>query len=452
MENETNKELIITEDSVAHIKVNVDKKDMEPYKQHYFKEKQKTITLKGFRKGKAPLDIVAHHFKDEATQFAKNNLIYNKYYKLLQDYRLQALNEPKLDLINETDDGKVEATFVVEVLQPVELNQYLGLELQQMPKREVDDGVKQTLSEVRNMYPKLTKITSVEKNSVVNVDFSMVVDDEEVESQKNLRVALGRGDVFKDFEDALVGMSENKEKEFSAVFPETYQAEKLRGKKASFKVLIHEIFDKSDYTDEELAGVLKYESVEQMLDKLRVEVENKYKDDEHLFYENQLLGQLLTAHQFKIPQRLLAAEEQRLVAEKPDMKPEEVKEVAERFVRTDIVLNSIYDRHPDIHLKNEDVELKLGELAKKANDTKEGIVKKLQESGKLQTYLNYLKNCQVISFLIDMADKKEMVGVESVLDVVDEDDRIRGMTKDVVMYDEVQDILDTEKEITKVEE
>lgn len=441
----------ISDDNVATIQVSANMNEAEPYRRMFLEEKRKNITLRGFRKGNAPLEMISLQFNHEAIEFAKKNLIYAKYYKILQDHKLRALSEPDLD--NLTDkDNEIGAVIKVEVLQPIALGQYLGLEIQKMPERSLDTGTQQALEEIKRIYPKLMPVdSSVGSTSLVNIDFNMLIDGEELENQKSFRVAFGRKEVFAGFEDALMGLNKGDNKSFDLTFPATYETEMLRGRLATFNVKINEVYEATEHTDDELALVLKYENKEHMMTKLTEQVANTYKDDERLFYENQVLGQLLTAHQFNIPKRLLNSEEARILAEHKDMKPEEIKSMAERFVRTDIILSAVYDRHPDLALTQQDFDCRVDELAKKAGDTKENIISKLQETNKLQMYINYLKNCRMVDYIIEQAEKKEMVGVESVLpEAVKEDDKIRGIPKDVVMFDEVQDF--DNKEITKVEE
>ena len=166
------------------------------------------------------------------------------------------------------------------------------------------------------------------------------------------------------------------------------------------------VYNTSEHTDEELAKLFNHENIEKMMELISVEVKKKNSDDEHLFYENQILGQLLAAHPFKIPNSLIENELNKLRIEKPDLTEEDAKDVADRFVRTDLILHAIYERHPDIQFKQEEFNSKIEELAKRVGDTVAETIKRLQESGKLQSYINYLTNCKVIDFIIDMADKK----------------------------------------------
>lgn len=397
----------VSEDNVATVNVSAEEHELEPYKKHYVKEKTKHVHLQGFRKGKAPEAMVARLFKDEVRQSARDNVLFSKYMKLLQEHKLQPLSEPRLDHIHD-GDGKVSATLIVEVLQPVVLGQYLGLEVQKFPPKSVEDGVKKAIAELKQSYPKLTPSENpVEVGNQVIADFVITDGDKELERQTDFRVTLGSNFYFKPFEEQLVGLKAGENKEFDIAFPETYHKEEFRNKTIHFNFTAKEIKVVSEYTDDELAKFLGYEGEAKMVELLTKEVEAKYKDEEHLYYENQLLGQLLTAHQFKIPQRLVDEEIRRIRTERPDMPIEEVNVVAERFVRTDLILHSVYERHPEIQYTQDEFNAKVAELAARANDTVENTIQKLQAAGKLQTYVNYLSNCKVIDFLIEMAEKKE---------------------------------------------
>ncbi len=398
--------VVVSNESVASVNVSVDEQELEPFKKEFIKEKRKHVVLRGFRKGTAPVEMVARFFKDEARQSARDNVIYAKYMKLLQDHKLQPLTNPKLERLDD-EAGKISANISVEVLQPVVLGQYLGLELQKMPEKSVADASARALNEIKLNYPKLTDVADVasENGNVVTVDFVMTQDSKEIEKQNSLKVNLGTGLFFKDFEAQLVGVKAGETKEFDLVFPASYQREEFKGKTAHFALTVKLVQTTSEYDNDELAKVLGYESQDKMLEHLTKDVSDKIKDEEHLFYENQLLGQLLTSHEFKIPNKLSQDEVKRIVAEKPELSPEQASDISERFIKTDLILHAIYERHPDIQFKQEEFDTKITELAARAQDTVENTLRRLQETNKLQTYINYLTNCKVIDFLIEMSDK-----------------------------------------------
>ena len=400
--------IVISDDNVAKVNVMAEEHELEPYKKHYIKEKRKNVILKGFRKGAAPEAMVARFFKEEARQSARDNVIYSKYIKLLHEHKLQALSEPRVDHIHD-EDGKIMASLVVDVLQPVILGQYLGLEIEKMPPVSIDAVLKNTLSEIRQSYPKLVDMqdTVVANKNVVIADFTVTDGEKELEKQTDFKVSVGVNLYFKLFEDQLLGMKVGENKEFDINFPETYHKEDFRNRLIHFNVTVKAIKDVAEYTDDELAKVLSYESKEKMMEALTGQIENKFRNDEHFFYENQILGELLSAHQFKIPNRLLSEEVSKIHSEHPEMAADTVKETADRFVRTDLVLHAIYERHPEIQFTQDQFNAKVADLAFKANDTVDNIIKKLEAAGKLQSYVNYLTNCKVIDFLIEMADMKE---------------------------------------------
>lgn len=399
-------QVIVNDECVAKVNVFAEEPELAPYKKRFIQEKCKHVILRGYRKGKAPEEMVARLFKDEAREMAKSNVIYAKYMKLLQDHKLQPLSEPKIDTMSDTN-GKITANILVEVLQPLILGQYLGLEIEKMPDQNVD-MVNKTLEEIKNKYPKLTPLNDVvvENGQVVNVDFTMSYNDKELEVQKDLKLSLGLNLFFKPFEEQVLGMKVGETKECDLLFPESYGKEEYRGKIVHFVINVKSIEAVSQYSNDELAVLLGYDSGDALLDSIKKEADLKYKNDEHNYYENQILEQLLASHDFKIPQKLLDNEEKRLLVEEGANK-DNVAQMAFRFVKTDLILRTVYERHTDIHLTQEEFNTKISELASKANDTMENTIERLKKSNKLNLYINYLTNSKVIDFLIGMSDKKE---------------------------------------------
>jgi len=224
-------------------------------------------------------------------------------------------------------------------------------------------------------------------------------------------VSMGTGLYYKDFESNILGMKSAEIKSFDIQFPDDYHNDKFRNKKLHFTVAVKAVKDVAEYTDPELAKVLSYDDEQVMYLSLMNDIKQKNQDEERIYYENQILGCLLDSHQFKIPNKLVETEIKNIRNEKPDMLIEQVEEVAARFVKTDLILRGIYERHPDIHFQQEEFNNKIAELALKANESVEATLQKLQSANKLQSYINYLANCKVVDFLISMSliiEKKEV--------------------------------------------
>lgn len=398
----------VSEDNVARLNVLVNENELEPYKKHFIKEKAKTAVIRGFRKGAAPENMIAKFFKEEAHQFARDNMVFNKYTKLLQEHRLQPLSDPKLVGIIE-ENGVITANMMVDVLQPVMLGQYLGLEIEKAPEKNVEEELNKTLIEIKNKYPKLVECpidNLVQDNNFITADY--VVSDKEIilEEQKDFKMHIGAKLYFKDFEDCIVGMGIGT-KEFDVTFPETYHREEFRSKSIHFNFTVKNIYTIAEYNNEELSIVLNYTDEKNMIDGISTEIVKKNKQEDNVFYENQILEKLLTSHNFKLPRRLVIEEASRIKKDNKDMSEEEIIETANRFVKTDLIMHAILEKHPDIALTQEMFNLKITELAAKANDTVENTIQKLQNAGKMNAYSGYLNNCQVINYLIEMSDIKK---------------------------------------------
>lgn len=400
----------VSDESIAQVCVSAVEDELEPYKKQYIVEKRKNVILRGFRKGTAPEYMIAKLFKDEARQSARDNVVYLKYMKLLQDHKLQPLSEPKLESIDE-NNGHINAKLIVEVLQPIVLGQYLGLEIQKLQQQSLEVGIISALNEIKKLYPKLIedKKSTAKEGNTVAIDFTIRDITNKIEEQEDFKINLGMNLFFKDFEVQLYGMKAGEIKQFNLNFPESYEREELRGKNVNCFVCMKSIYDVYNYSDDELSAMLNYETKEKMMEAVAKNVDDKNKEKEREFYETQILEYLLGNHNFKIPKKLITDETKRLHAEKPDFSLEEVTLIAERFIRTDLILHSIYERHPDIQFKQEEFNQKISELAAKSNDTIENTIGKLQKANKLQSYINYLNNCKTIDFLIEMSDKKDII-------------------------------------------
>ncbi len=401
--------ITVSEENIANVNIEFDISELVPYKKQFIETKRKNVVLRGYRKGTAPINMVAKFFAEEAKESAQNSILYAKYIKLMQEHKLQPLAQPRLEKMSE-NINKINAKLVVEVLQPVVLNQYLGLNIQQKTSlTSIDEAIKTVLSDLKTAYPKLvTSDIAIANNVVANVTFGIFIDDKEFENQKDLQIIIGSNLYYPEFEQNLIGLKSGDSKEFNIVFPSTYANEGLRDKHANFKLYVNNISMVEQYTDDELAVVLKFENKDAMLLQLTNEANNKNKELEFAYFEEQILKQLLDSHTFKVPKSLIDTEINKILSEKRDIDVNQAHSMAETFVKTDLILNAIYERHPDIHLTEEMFQEKISSLAVKAKEEVSVVISKLQSAGKLQSYINYLKNCKVIEFLIDVSNKIEI--------------------------------------------
>ncbi len=234
--------------SRVRFEVTITKELFEHALDHAFEEKNKEVEIKGFRKGHAPRSVYEAKFGVESLfEEAINHAIQDTYYDTVTENNLSPVAQPKIDLDVPKVKRGVDFTYVVTVaVKPaVTLGQYLGVEVKRASNvatpAEVDAEIAKELN--RNAEMVLKEEGALQNGDTAVFDYSGTVDGVKFEggTAVNHELVIGSGQFIPGFEEQMVGMSVETEKDIQVTFPETYHEKTLAGKAAVFAVKLHEI-------------------------------------------------------------------------------------------------------------------------------------------------------------------------------------------------------------------
>ena len=306
--------------SQKEISVEISVEEMEKYMSKALDKLSKNIKLDGFREGKVPKDVAKKQLGDaaifeEASQFA----IQNSYLEIIKENKLSPLGQPKADITKAAPSNSFEYKIVISVMPEIKLGDYKTvfgkMEIKKIDGEMIEKELK-TLQKKKASY--ITKDESAEKGDRVEIDFETRVGGVKLEGgeSKNHPLIIGQGKFIFGFEDNLVGMKKDEEKEFDLVFPENYKKE-LAGKKASFKVKINLVqkVNLPEINDEFAKGLGKFESVENLRESIKkgMTMEEEGKAKEKL--RGELIDQVVEKTTVEIPETLVESELTNMVNE-----------------------------------------------------------------------------------------------------------------------------------------
>ena len=308
--------------NIHEIEIKLEKNEWTKALDTAFLSEQKNAKVDGFRKGKVPRNVYEKHYGKQALYYvAINNELGMLYEKVLKDNKLEPIMDPKIDIV-EVDDEKLVVKFTITTKPEVKIKKYKGLNVKKdevkVTKKEIDEEI----NNLRNRYADLVvKDGNIEEKDIAVIDFEGFVDGVAFEGGKgeNYSLTIGSNTFIPGFEDQLIGHKANDEVDVNVTFPEEYHSEELKGKKALFKVKIHEVktkelpkLDEDFFLDLEMENVKDEESLrkvceEQIKARKDYEAENKYIDD--------LLAEVEKNTTVEIPNELTEEEIDRMVHE-----------------------------------------------------------------------------------------------------------------------------------------
>ncbi|MGV3041345.1 trigger factor [Staphylococcus rostri] len=393
-----------------------------------FKKVVKNINVPGFRKGKVPRPIFEQRFGVESLyQDALDILLQPAYSDAIDEVGINPVAQPEID-IKQLEKGKdfiFEATVTVE--PEVQLGDYKGLEIEKqdttVTDEMVDDAINQRLEAMADMVVK--EDGEVVEGDTVNLDFDGYVDGEQFEGgqAEGYDLEVGSGSFIPGFEEQLVGLKVDGEKDVEVTFPEEYHAAELAGKPATFKVKINEIKAKEVPTlDDELASELDAdaENVDAYKANVRKQLEEAKKNDAENLQKEEAVIKAADNATIDIPEAMIKSEQDRMLQEfaqnmqqqgldlktyfeisgqDEDQVREQMKDDAEQRVKTNLTLDAIA-KAENIEATDEDVDNELQKMSEQFNISVEDIKKTLGNSDLIK---NDVRVRKVIDLLVSEA-------------------------------------------------
>lgn len=273
-------------------------KEWEEMLDHVWEHKKKDISMDGFRKGQVPKDIYIKKVGIESLFMdAVDHAIPVLYDKLLKENTdLEIAARPNVD-VKSIDKEHVEITFSIVLKPEVKLGKYKDLKIKKEEATVTDEEVENELNHLREQFVELKdKDGKVQEGDEVTIDFEGFKDGVAFDGGKgtDYPLVIGSHSFIPGFEEGIVGMELNEEKDLELTFPENYPSEELKGQKVTFKVKVKEIKERvlPEY-DEEFFKDLNMPDVDS-LDKLKEELKNHIKGHKEADIEDRYFDECLT--------------------------------------------------------------------------------------------------------------------------------------------------------------
>ena len=248
-------------------------------KKVYF-QNAKYFNIPGFRKGKAPMNIVEKYYGAQIFyEDAFNEVATEAYDEALEANKIDAVSRPVVD-IKQMEKGKdVIFTAVVQTKPEVELGKYKGIEIPKVEYKVEEKDIEHELGHMQEHNSRLITVDdrALENGDIATIDFEGFVDGIAFDGGKaeGHELEIGSGSFIPGFEDQLVGMKIDEEREIKVTFPKEYFSKDLAGKEAMFKVKLHEIKRKElpELDDEFAKDVSEFDTLAELKASIKEKIE-----------------------------------------------------------------------------------------------------------------------------------------------------------------------------------
>lgn len=390
----------------------------------------KYFNIPGFRKGKAPMALVEKTYGSEIFyEDTFNEIVPEIFEKEVAENNLEVVSKPEINIEQIGKGKELIFTALVQVKPEVKLGKYKGIALKKIEYTVSDEDIEHELG---HMADKNSRLITVENEAVAEkdiavIDFEGFVDGVAFEGGKgeNYELEIGSKTFIPGFEEQLIGMKADEERDINVKFPEEYFSTELAGKDAVFKVKLHEIKRKEmPVLDDEFAkDVSEFDTIEELKNSIKEKLETENAQKAKYELEESAIEKICKSATLEIPTAMIETEIDNMLKDietrlsyqglnmeqylqlvgktEADMR-KEYEEQAQKSVKSRLVLEAV--------VKAENLEASEEEVAEKIEEMAKNYGKDAEELKKNEHLVNYIKdNMKVekaISFVVENAKVK----------------------------------------------
>lgn len=394
----------------------------------HFKNIQKQATLKGFRKGKAPMFLIRETYGPQESARVTSDIINEYLNKALLEHNFSPVTRPEIQVEKIASEGApLQFTATFENLPPIELKDYKGFKASK-PEIQIDESeVDAALKNIQDQMSRLEKAegSSVEKGFVAQLDFEGTENGVRIESacQIDAFIEPGNGQIIEDFENAIIGLKKGDTKEFDATFPtepENGQApHPLAGKKIHFKVTVKDVFKKNvpALNDEFAKRLGPFEGLASLKERVREDVKRQKEEQKRRELQEKAIEWLIQKNPITAPETLVNQQIQNLAIEAgmqlqdmglPQEQIEErlkewgdeISARAQTQVKASLLLGAIA-REEKIQVNDEDIRKELSRMATQMRKNPQDLVKDMQEKNVIPGFMRQIQELKALDWLLE---------------------------------------------------
>lgn len=285
------------------------------------------VKIKGFRPGKAPKDMVEQKVgKGAILDAAARKAIQKTYPEIIEQKKVEAIGSPEIEILKVAEGNDLEYRAITDCMPEVTIKswqkgiQKINKTYQDKKNEVTDEEVAKETARLAKSRVKLVTVTrAAQKGDSVEISFQVLRAGVPIENGTSRKqpMILGAGAFIPGFEENIIGMKEQEEKEFELSFPEKYHAKDLAGKPATFKVKVNLVQDRqTPAVDDAFAKSLgKFENLAALEKSVRDGLAEEKKDKQKEQQRTDFLDKLVELMEVELPDALVRAETQKMIDE-----------------------------------------------------------------------------------------------------------------------------------------
>jgi trigger factor len=413
-----------------HLKITIPRSEIDKHFQESLDEFRRDAAVPGFRPGRAPRPLIIKRYRKQVSAQVKTSLLRSSLEQIDEDYKLEPITQPKLDLdaIELPEEGPMNIEMEVEVKPQFEVPDYRGIQLRrpvmEIPESEVDARVNRFLERHGQLVPKLEGGAALGDTLIADIVFKRLdgrVLGEVKETQLRLRGELRfQNGSAADFGASLLEARPGEKRPIDAKLGSAIDDPSLRGQLITVDVLVHDLKRiRLPELDQDFLRSIDFASIDELREAVRDVLKRQLQAEQAQVIRRQVVDALLRQTPFDLPTELVQREEKntvtRLVAQlkREGMSEDEIRaraadiranahETTLRSLKEFLLLAKIADA-VDIKVEEEDVAHEIDAIAERTDDSARRVRARIEKEGGIESLVTQILEGKVIRHILESA-------------------------------------------------
>lgn len=351
--------------------VTVPAEDVAAARESAARKVARSVSIPGFRAGKAPVAMVMKRFAEAIRGEAVDTLVQAAYKEVLARENLTPAAQPHIHDLAFEDGGPVSFELHLEVRPEITLRVTDGFRVSRTERPVTDDDVQQQLEQLREQRASWTPVEEKPmEGDMVTVLLATADDGGEIPEGREYRLVLGGGQAIPGIEEVIMELAPGATVERPVRWPDDFPDEAQRGRTKAVRVALQDVKRKAlpDLDDAFAREVSELESMDALREAVRKDLQESATREADAEVRQKLLDELIGANPFDVPPSWVAqlvhnyAEAYRIPEAEHDRFAQGFRPTAERQVRRDLVLETLAERE-QLKATEADLDDKVTEMA-----------------------------------------------------------------------------------------
>jgi len=420
-------EIIEVNNCKRNLAVEVPEQEVDEEITKIAREYARNAKMPGFRPGKIPLNIIRQRYANDLRQDAAQNIIDRTWRNAIEEHKLRPLAPPVVEKIDNKPGSNLKFTVAFEVLPPLEVKDYKGVNVSLEQIEITDEDVNQALENLREQNAQFIPVDSAEARDghylTVNVDGQLEQDARPVR-EDDVTLILGNPQTDAGFSENLQGAKAGETRSFEISYPEGYHRKQFAGKKVRYTVLVKDIKEKQlAELNDDFAKDVGSEDLNALREKLRNELVTQAKQSAEKKAREALLDSIIERQTIDVPETMVQEEVEAnirrlansLAYQGVDLNKasidwgkmiKEDRPRAEQNVRRSIFLDAIA-RQEGIEVTEEEMNSELQNLAEGSGKSSAAVRAQLEKEQRIESLEEHLRQNKALDFIYRNANIKQ---------------------------------------------